>query len=73
MREGQEVKSSINRFAGFIYSGSAREKKKKKTRQSALPSVTKAKLRLHKSSFTAHARDVCASDNMRKTLVFLLS
>lgn len=72
MREGQEVKSSINRFAGFIYSGSAREKKKK-TRQSALPSVTKAKLRLHKSSFTAHARDVCASDNMRKTLVFLLS
>lgn len=45
----------------------------KKTRQSALPSVTKAKLRLHKSSFTAHARDVCVSDNVRKTLVFLLS
>lgn len=62
--------ASIGLLGSFIL---AQLVKKKKTRQSALPSVTKAKLRLHKSSFTAHARDVCASDNMRKTLVFLLS
>lgn len=62
--------ASIGLLGSFIL---AQLMKKKKTRQSALPSVTKAKLRLHKSSFTAHARDVCASDNMRKTLVFLLS
>lgn len=63
---------SIGLLGSFILAQLVK-KQKTKTRQSALPSVTKAKLRLHKSSLTAHARDVCASDNMRKTLVFLLS